>query len=386
MKRVDGDKWVTARADRVKAEEVIKAGASEKFLTIINWSQNRRLPMAAMHRRDCHLDEDDPKGMFTAEEVDALVREFHPPRGARAAELGIMPDMRLASREPAAGYKWLSVSEGDGLCMNVRLGDEVTLGASDVVINDKAMHYTESAKGKGMVFCQQVKVADVANFRKSFRGGLKVDAREPGGDAEDKEADDEEPGAVGASPDARLLPGPVSFKAGVRYRPFAEAAGACDPEVYDDFPVSGGRNMAWLLDYVQRNGGTFEGRQTKWSYENGVDKDEAAYRIHDLAGRALEVGLTYDQLDITNSAMAEVIGRMYSLVEETNGSMVMEGVEYFVGRDESSSRMAVAPGLRKHQSDKLERDVNVAKNQRKAREELQGMPRGPKKPKGPKPT
>ena len=108
--------------------------------------------------------------------------------------------------------------------------------------------------------------------------------------------------------------------------------------------------------------------------------------MHDLAGRALELGLTYDQLDITNSAMAEVIGRMYSLVEETNGSMVMEGVEYFVGRDESSSRMAVAPGLRKHQSDKLERDVNVAKNQRKAREELQGMPRGPKKPKGPKPT
>ena len=61
--------------------------------------------------------------------------------------------------------------------------------------------------------------------------------------------------------------------------------------------------------------------------------DDAAYRAHDLAGRALEIGLTYDQLDITNSAMAEVIGRMYSLVEETSGSMQMEGVEYFVGRD-----------------------------------------------------
>ena len=126
---------------------------------------------------------------------------------------------------------------------------------------------------------------------------------------------------------------------------------------------------------MQRNGGTFEGRQTKWAHENSIDKDEAADRVHELAGRALEVGMTYDHLDITNSAMAEIIGRMYSLVEETSGSMMMEGFEYFVGRDEAAGATAVAPGLRKHQSDKLERDVNVAKNQRKASEELKGMPR-----------
>ena len=115
-----------------------------------------------------------------------------------------------------------------------------------------------------------------------------------------------------------------------------------------------------------------EDRQTKWSYENSIDKEEAAYRIHDVAGRALEVGLTYDQLDITNYAMAEVIGRMYSLVEETSGSMQMEGVEYLVGRDEGSARTAVAPGLRKHQSDKLERDVSVAKNQRRPERSFKG--------------
>ena len=62
--------------------------------------------------------------------------------------------------------------------------------------------------------------------------------------------------------------------------------------------------------------------------------------------------------------------------------MMMEGVEYFVGSDESAGTTAVAPGLRKHQSEKLERDVNVAKNQRKAREELKGMSR--KKDKNPK--
>ena len=62
--------------------------------------------------------------------------------------------------------------------------------------------------------------------------------------------------------------------------------------------------------------------------------------------------------------------------------MMMEGVEYFVGRDEVAGGAAVAPGLRKHQSDKLERDVNVAKNQRQAREELKGLPRPEQDPTG----
>ena len=82
--------------------------------------------------------------------------------------------------------------------------------------------------------------------------------------------------------------------------------------------------------------------------------------------------------------MAEVIGRMHLLAEETSGSMLVEGVKYFVGRDEAAGATAVAPGLRKHQSDKLERDVNVAKNQRKAREALKGLSRkkGKTDPKG----
>ena len=41
------------------------------------------------------------------------------------------------------------------------------------------------------------------------------------------------------------------------------------------------------------------------------------------------------------------------------------------------------PGLRKHNSDKLERDVNVAKNQGKAREELAGLPKGTEGRQGP---
>ena len=127
------------------------------------------------------------------------------------------------------------------------------------------------------------------------------------------------------------------------------------------------------MEYVRRNGSTFEGRQTKWAHEKFTEKDEAAHRVHDLAGRALEVGSTCDHLDITNSAMAGVMGRMYSLVEETSGSMLMEGVEYFVGRDAAAGSTGLAPVLRKHQSDKLGRDGNVAKNQKKARKELKEL-------------
>ena len=73
------------------------------------------------------------------------------------------------------------------------------------------------------------------------------------------------------------MPGTVKFKSGMRYRAFADAVEACEQVIYDDFTVSGGWNLSWLLDYVQRNGGTFEGRQTKWSHYHGIDKGEAAF-------------------------------------------------------------------------------------------------------------
>ena len=94
--------------------------------------------------------------------------------------------------------------------------------------------------------------------------------------------------------------------------------------------------------------------------------------IHDLLSQALEYLVCYDQLDGSNLACAEVIARTYQLVEETHGSMKIEGVEHYIGKPTSMGTrrgVALAPVLSRHATSKLARETDILKQRRKAREE-----------------
>ena len=161
--------------------------------------------MAAIRREECFFDADHARGEMTADEVDEMVRKHHPARGMKSAELGLRGEMQQVSREPPAGHKWVSMSEGDGFDLSIKLGDEITLGPQDLVTGNKAIHFT-SVAGNRSVFCQAVPVAEVTSFRRAFRAGLSDEgsggpALGPKAAEADEEADDKG--------DARLLPGPV---------------------------------------------------------------------------------------------------------------------------------------------------------------------------------
>ena len=166
---------------------------------------------------------------------------------------------------------------------------------------------------------------------------------------------------------------PVVYDAnGVRWREFPEAVTLLRSEALEDFPLEGERSFAWLAKYIKDHGHTPDGRQTKWASEQHIGKETSAYVLHDLCGLAIELCLSYDQLDGSNLACMEVVGRMYQLIEETGGSMRMEGVEHFIGRDKAGGMrrgIAVAPKLARHTTDKLAAEVEILKQRRKAREE-----------------
>ena len=74
-----------------------------------------------------------------------------------------------------------------------------------------------------------------------------------------------------------------------------------------------------------------------------------------------------------NVAAMEVVARLYQLTEETAGTMKLEGLEHFVGRDVAGSLkrgVALAPDLAKYTSDKLSAQTGILKERRKAREEI----------------
>ena len=84
--------------------------------------------------------------------------------------------------------------------------------------------------------------------------------------------------------------------------------------------------MLWLLEYIAQHGNTPEGRHTKWAMEQAIAKDSLGYMLHDLLGYVLEMAVSYDQLDVPNLASMEILGRLYQLLEETSGTMVVEGL------------------------------------------------------------
>ena len=135
----------------------------------------------------------------------------------------------------------------------------------------------------------------------------------------------------------------------------------------------------WLMRYVRDHGGTFDGRQTKWALEHKIERTSTAFLMHDLLGLALDLGVCYDQLDVANLGSFEVISRMYQLCEEKMGSLQVEGLEHYLGRDRTGGLkrgVALMPALAKHATDMQCKETEVLKQRRKAREEAAALKKG----------
>ena len=132
------------------------------------------------------------------------------------------------------------------------------------------------------------------------------------------------------------------------------------------------RSSRWLYRYVAEHGGSFDARHSKWATEQKIEHDTAGYHIHDMLGCALDLALTFDQLDTPNIAAMEMVGRCYQLVEQTSGTMRVEGIEHYKGRDVSGSGRrgtALSPQLAKHTVGQMAAQTEILKQRRKAREE-----------------
>ena len=101
--------------------------------------------------------------------------------------------------------------------------------------------------------------------------------------------------------------------------------------------------------------------------------------VHDLVGLALEMGLCYDQVDANNLVSFEDMRRLYQLIEETGGRLMIEGSEHYIGRDASSGLrrgIALAPSLAKHATEAQAKETAILKERRKAKEEKEAAKPG----------
>ena len=262
--------------------------------------------------------------------------------------------------DPGEDHVWVSLETIEG---HLKKGQEVALVEGDVRVGDRAVHVLNSGDS---VAVKRIPI-------------------------EEASAADETEDALDLASDVRVLTPLQLNGAGRRWATFAGVVEKMVQEDMNDWPVEGDRSVNWLLGYIVQHGNMPEGRHTKWAMGQAIPKDSLGYTLHDLLGYVLELAVSYDQLDMPNLASMEVLGRLYQLLEETSGTMVVEGMEHYIGRSKTAGRkrgIALAPGLAKSVTNAMSTEVEILKQRRKAREEetaAREAAKGGRNPKGGQP-
>ena len=292
-----------------------------------------------------------------------------------------LPTAGEAEKEKVAANEeecqWLAMETAHGIEIHTQVGwtnGSVSRGIRAVMWLGPG----SATEGEKVICCYKSRSSSLEDDRPSFESTLAKDTTPPLTPRRiDPELDD-----------ARIFL-PLSYdNKGKRHLDFSAGLAKMTEEAMADFPLLGERSLSWLFQYVRSNGGSFDSRHTKWVMEQSMEKESMSSIIHDILGTALEVSITYDQLDSSNLACLELIGRLYQTIEETNGTLAIEGLHHYFGRDTGSGLrkgIALAPVLARHAVGQQAKETAILKERHKAREEKENEKGGAGQPGGGKP-
>jgi len=188
--------------------------------------------------------------------------------------------------------------------------------------------------------------------------------------------------------DARVLK--ISYLAGVRRRNWSDVVDECEEEDFPDFPVPGPRTAGWCLQFLRRRHSPCD-HHTYFRTVTRLGADAWGIQEHESIMKALEAGGQYDQMDLANLAMVEVMLRRAQLIEWVHHERVRdaeagnqdritpEEQAAFTGSSRAGESLMVAPSLLAHVKSVVEVDANIMKAVRKAKEERVLRRANPKK-------
>ena len=193
--------------------------------------------------------------------------------------------------------------------------------------------------------------------------------------------------------DARLVPLRIGGDKTRHYdwRPLCDIV---DGFAYKDWPVSGPRTVAWVCRFLTHLGRTPTEHHRGWKALLKLQDSSWGVDIHRLALEVLETSGCYDQLNLPNIAGIEKLLREAQFVEwqyaesskkagEAGGSgdnkkgkgggkgdvLISGEMQLFTGKHKEYGNIMISPELLEYVSKEAEKEVNVMKQVRKAREE-----------------
>eukprot|EP00974_Lingulodinium_polyedra_P085477 8278063-Lingulodinium_polyedra.AAC.1 len=144
---------------------------------------------------------------------------------------------------------------------------------------------------------------------------------------------------------------------GKRHRDYTDAVDCLSTTAFPDWPVAGPRTVQWVLQEMRRWQLPPSQRHHWWRTTLRLTAEDYGVAEHECLCRAMEEAVTYDQLNASELASFEVLGRRLQLLEERYATKLLES-EYggdadgrhfetalFLGAERSHGRALISPEL-----------------------------------------
>ncbi len=121
-------------------------------------------------------------------------------------------------------------------------------------------------------------------------------------------------------------------------------------------------------------------RHARFKAEAGLSATDAGVDFHEFCFRLLQIGIQFDQLNVSELAVFELICRTAQMIEYkyrdrylqrmgAGADDLAEDEHIYLGTSETRGLMMISPTLSAYVADELHKEASVLKERRKVREE-----------------
>ncbi|CAE7247208.1 unnamed protein product [Symbiodinium sp. CCMP2592] len=166
---------------------------------------------------------------------------------------------------------------------------------------------------------------------------------------------------------------------GLRFKEFRMAVSESKVVEFPDWPIGGPRTAKHVITQMLDHGGSALQHHQAWRVACKFQPSDGPAMEHEAWCKVLHTFMTYDQVDVTNLAGAELIVRAIQRIEERHKWKLAaaedsgEGALFMGANAGSRVGSIVSPKLTEWIGTEMQREALVAKERRKAREERRNI-------------
>lgn len=188
-----------------------------------------------------------------------------------------------------------------------------------------------------------------------------------------------------AGEDARTLEVKYSPQ-GERQRSFKETVAEFQQVEFDDWPLEPRTSLSYLRAVATVAESAF-GQHLSWIQQSRIPENDRVIHENEVLSRAIDLAISYDNLNVVNLASFELLIRRKQLLAEAysygGSTPSYAGADHYMGTSYRPGGAIVVPELTRYVADRMHQESQILKEKRK-QGELKGGGKGKDKQSPPK--